>query len=396
MIKTVLLSKWHQEHGEMTKFAGFLMPVRYSKIVDEHLAVRTAAGLFDVSHMGRVSVTGADTLKYLNALVPRDLERVADGKCAYTFLLNHQARFLDDLVLVREATDSWKLVWNAGNREKNWLWLNTFKEFVELWNEDLDVELQDWSDESVMFALQGPLAENILKKSLDLNDNQVPSKPWSFTIINLDGFSTYISRTGYTGEDGFEISIYGVNEKHIDDVRKIWEKIIETGKPMGLLPCGLGARDSLRLEAGYCLYGNDIDETVTLVEADLHHPPFVHVNKGQFFVGREQLMCLLDEEEKENKFLKKRVGIISLGRGPKPQRGTSLYDSEGKEVGHVTSGMFSPLLKKNIGMAYVLRAHSQLGTKLNYRVRGRDYLVEVTTFPFYDPEKYGARRKKTS
>ncbi len=392
MVKTVFLHEWHKKHGEMTKFAGFLMPVRYSKIIAEHLAVRNAAGLFDVSHMGRVAVEGKDALKFLNVLVPRDLERVADGKCAYTFLLNHQAAFLDDLVLIRESESSWMLVWNAGNRQKNWAWINTLRNAIKEHAPKLDVHFKDWSDESVMFALQGPLAEEILRESLGLDDNQVPSKPWNFTKIHMNGFVTYISRTGYTGEDGFEISIYGLTEKDVPFLQKIWESIIETGRSRGLLPCGLGARDSLRLEAGYCLYGNDIDETVTPVEADLCFPPFVHLDKPQYFIGKDRLQELLVTEEDET--MKKRVGIISLERGPKPEHGTILYDDQQQEVGHVTSGLMSPLLEKNIGMAYVLKSHSRVGTKLWYEKRGKKYQVEVSSFPFYDPERYGSRRKK--
>ncbi len=393
MAKKVLLHEWHAHNGELTEFSGFLMPVRYSKIVTEHLAVRNAAGLFDVSHMGRVAVEGEDALRFLDVLVPRDLERVMDGKCAYTFLLNHQATFMDDLVLLRENESSWKVVWNAGNRKKNWQWVNNLRNIIKEHKTDFNVTLRDLSDESVMFALQGPLSEEILKESLNLSDTDIPPKPWSFTKLQLKGLTTYISRTGYTGEDGFEISIYGLTTTNIDQVQEIWESILETGASRGLLPCGLGARDTLRLEAGYCLYGNDIDETITPVEADLSFPPFVHVDKPRYFIGKERLKELLEDS---SEISTKRVGILSLKRGPKPEPGMKLHNEEGNEVGHVTSGSLSPLLNKNIGMAYVLKTRAQEGTILWYEKRGKRYQVMVKSFPFYDPEKYGSRRKKNN
>ncbi len=380
------LYEWHKAHGELINFSGFEMPVRYSTIAEEHLAVRIAVGLFDVSHMGRMWIKGSHSSQFLNYLVPRDLAKVAIGRHAYSYFLNERAGFRDDIVLGHYAEDLWLLVWNAGNREKIKHWLYTFKTFAgKMMGQELDIQFDDVSNSTAMFALQGPKAAPLLK---DLGFEKLPSS-WGAVRSKYEDISLIISRTGYTGEDGFEIIVEEATTQHPENALKIWETLLEHGSSYDIKPCGLGARDTLRLEAGYPLYGNDIEENITPLEADLLFPPFAHMEK-EWFVGK---YVLIEKQKTDN--YPRRVGLRAFRRGPAIRHGTPLLDPKTKkQIGIATSGTYSPLLKYVIGMGYVPKNYTAEGTKVLYQVKNRTFEAEVTKFPFYDENQYGKKRKK--
>ncbi|MHA2225713.1 MAG: glycine cleavage system aminomethyltransferase GcvT [Candidatus Hodarchaeales archaeon] len=375
------LYEWHAQNGDIIDFAGFQMPVMYSSIKEEHMAVRTAAGLFDVSHMGRMWIEGSDAVQFLNELVPRDLKKTLIGKASYTFMLNEQGGFKDDLVFERIEKDKWLLVWNAGNLQKIELWIESFKTFLSKFYTH-DISTRDISSSSAMFALQGPKSKEIL------SDTLIPEPPtaWSVISTSVDDTDIIISGTGYTGESGYEIIVLDTTKENPSKALDIWTKLLRNGESKGLKPCGLGARDSLRLEVGYPLYGNDIDEEVNPIEADLFFPPFIHMNKPNFF-GKEYL-----DKIKTKSPNRKRVGLLTLKKGPSPRSGMKLF-SEGQEIGFVTSGGYSPLLKVGVGMGYITTHHKKEDSPIQFELRGKHYQVKVANFPLFNPLKYGKTRK---
>jgi aminomethyltransferase len=377
------LYDWHAKNGDIVDFAGFKMPVMYSSIKEEHLIVREAVGIFDVSHMGRMWIQGKDSEKFLNILVTRDLSKTPPGRAAYTFMLNEQGGFRDDLVFERIEQDKWLLVWNAGNLKKIDLWINSLLKIINHFT-NLDVSLTNISSTSAMFALQGPKAREVL--SLVLNNSNEPPLPWRILSTRVNGIEMIISGTGYSGESGYEIIIMNTSVDDPSNAFKIWELILEIGKKYSIKPCGLGARDSLRLEAGLSLYGNDIDENTNPVQADLFFPPFVHIEKT-CFIGKSQL-----EVYQEHHPSKIRVGLIALDKGPSPRAGLKLFKN-GKNIGQITSGGFSPLLNIGVGMGYIDTEFKNEGTHIQFEVRGKLYDAKVVKFPLYDPTKYGSKRK---
>jgi aminomethyltransferase len=378
------LYEWHSKNGDMINFAGFQMPVMYRSIKDEHLAVRNSAGLFDVSHMGRMWIKGSDAEKFLNLLVPRDLTKTPVGRASYTFMLNEQGGFRDDLVFEKINNDIWLLVWNAGNLLKIREWMNNIK-IVANYFSDLNLTLEDISSSSAMYALQGPKAQDIL--AAILNGENDPPRPWSVFKTKMDDIELVISGTGYTGESGYEIIILNTSIDSPSSAERIWTLILEFGDSYDLLPCGLGARDLLRLEAGYPLYGNDINESINPIEADLFFPPFVHMEKNQF-IGKNRLEYL--SQIKNDKI---RVGIQALKRGPSPRAGVKLYKNK-QEIGYATSGGFSPLLNVGIGMGYVPVELKDEENLIEFEVRGNLYEAKIVSFPLFDSEKYGIKRTK--
>ncbi|MHA2074086.1 MAG: glycine cleavage system aminomethyltransferase GcvT [Candidatus Hodarchaeales archaeon] len=377
------LYEWHSKNGDTVNFAGFLMPVMYSSIKKEHLAVRNAAGLFDVSHMGRIWINGGDSEKFLNILVPRDLSKTRTGRASYTFMLNEQGGFRDDLVFERINSNKWLLIWNAGNLAKISSWMNTIKKILDQFSE-LDVGFEDISQTSAMFALQGPKAREILASIL--HEEVEPPGAWSILETTIEEVNVIISGTGYSGEAGFEIIVLNTTNEDPLPAEKIWTLILKSGEPHGILPCGLGARDSLRLEAGYPLYGNDINEFTDPIEADLFFPPFIHMEKN-FFIGQKKL-----EELSKKRPDKIRIGFKALNKGPSPRAGTKLH-KDGKEIGTATSGGFSPLLNIGIGMGYVSSEVKDEGTIIQFEVRGKLHEARIEKFPIFNPEKYGSKRK---
>lgn len=373
------LYNWHVKNGDIINFSGFQMPVMYSSIKEEHLAVRNAAGCFDVSHMGRMWIKGDDSEKFLNLLVPRDLSKTQDGRASYTFMLNEQGGFRDDLVFVRLKKNKWLVIWNAGNLVKIKLWMESIKNTLSQFN-DLDVSFVEISSTSAMFALQGPKYQDVIKSAFE-GKVKAPL-PWCVLRATYNDIELFISGTGYTGEKGCEIITLDTTFEDPTKAEKIWRHLIEAGSQ----PCGLGARDSLRLEAGLALYGNDIDENINPIEANLFFPPFIHMDKT-YFIGKSQL-----EYFSEHKPLRIRVGFIALKKGPSPRAGMSLF-KDGQEIGIVTSGGFSPLINLGIGMGFVATNVKKEGAPVQYEVRGKLHEAKMANFPLYNADKYGKDRK---
>ncbi|HEY0545956.1 MAG TPA: glycine cleavage system aminomethyltransferase GcvT [Pyrinomonadaceae bacterium] len=352
--------------GRMVDFGGWDMPVQYpAGTVEEHLRTRTRAGLFDVSHMGEIDVRGADAIPFVNRLCSNDASKLSDGQAQYSALTTPEGTVIDDLLVYRFAEDHLLLVVNAGTTEKDWEWLSAH-------HESEAVKLENVSANYCQLALQGPDALSILQP---LTDTQLAEiKYYHFSEGEVDGVPAIISRTGYTGEDGFEI--YAAPDK----TEQLWNKFLDAGKqgaPEGILPCGLAARNTLRLEAGMALYGHEIDETTTLLEANLGW--ITKLNKGDF-IGRERLA-----RQKEEGVKQKLVGFEMTERGIARDLQDVLI--EGERAGRVTSGSPAPFLKKNIGMAYVPTEQANAGQEIHIDVRGRNVAAQIVPVPFYKREK---------
>ncbi|MFW9903584.1 MAG: glycine cleavage system aminomethyltransferase GcvT [Candidatus Thorarchaeota archaeon] len=373
------LYNWHVNNGDMINFSGFEMPVVYSSIKKEHLAVRNTAGCFDVSHMGRLWIEGSDSEKFLNLLVPRDLSKTQNGRASYTFMLNENGGFRDDLVFARINKNKWLLVWNAGNLVKIKLWMETFKNTLNQFI-DLDISLVDISSTSAMFALQGPKYQDVFKSAF--KEKIEGPLPWRVLEAKYGNIELLISGTGYTGEKGCEIIVLNTSVENPTKAEEIWRLLLEADSQ----PCGLGARDSLRLEAGLALYGNDIDENINPIEADLFFPPFIHMEKS-YFIGKSQLEYFSAHKPKRT-----RIGFIALKKGPSPRSGMNLFKN-GQKIGNVTSGGFSPLINLGVGMGYISTNLNGEGTPIQYEVRGKLHEAKIVNFPLYNAEKYGKNRK---
>ena len=346
----------------MVEFGGWDMPVQYpAGTMTEHLRTRTHAGLFDVSHMGEIDVRGAGAIAFVNRLTSNDVSKLVDGQAQYSALTTPAGTVIDDLLVYRLAADRLLLVVNAGTTEKDWDWITSHRR-------EADVELRNTSAEYCQMALQGPDALSILQQLTTLSLREI--KYYHFSEDKLDGVEAIVSRTGYTGEDGFEV--YAAADK----AEQLWDRILETGKygeEYGVLPCGLAARNTLRLEAGMCLYGHEIDETTTLLEANLGW--ITKLNKGDF-IGRERLA-----KQKEEGIRRRLIGFEVSGRGIARDGQDVLV--AGQCVGQVTSGSPAPFLKKNIGMAYVPIESAGVGAAVEIDVRGRLVGAEIVPLPFY-------------
>jgi aminomethyltransferase len=352
--------------GRIVPFAGWEMPVQYTGIVDEHTAVRTAAGLFDVCHMGELEMRGEYALQVVNYLVTNDVGKLEDGQALYTCCCNAKGTILDDLIVYRAAQDRLLIVCNASNRDKI---AKVFSQAAEH-----HCEFVDRSDETALIALQGPKAFDVL----DLAGSDAATlrklKSFHFRDAIVANVRCTVARTGYTGEDGVEIFCAW------NDAPALWRALLELGKPLGVKPAGLGARDTLRLESRLSLYGNDIDETTNPIEAGLGW--VVKMDKGDF-VGRSAIEAI-----KAQPLPRKLVGLEVTGRGI-ARHGYPLRDLDGKEIGLCTSGSPGPTVGKNIGLGYVPAGMSELGTKVLVDCRGKNVEAVVAKTPFY-------RRPKTS
>lgn len=368
------LFEFHVVHGKLTEFSGFEMPLWYSSIIDEHMAVRNSAGLFDVSHMGRVRITGPAASSFLSHLLPTNCTKVLEGRAFYSTICNDAGGIVDDVIVNKISINEYYMVINASNRQKDLSWLQRK-------SEKYDVDLSDISNTTALVALQGPLSANLLQK-IGLKDVS-EIKRFSFKGAKLFDRDCLISRTGYTGEDGFELTLYDTTNSDHQTALNVWSDLLSMGKESGVLPCGLGARDSLRLEAGMCLYGQDIDETTTPVEAALES--VVNLDEREF-IGRKRI-----ESQIKYGASKKRVAFSMLDMGI-PRHGYNVMFS-GKSVGTVTSGSFSPILKRGIGLAYLQTPISTLGQKIAVQIRSSEKPAEVVGIPFYDMKRYGYRRK---
>jgi aminomethyltransferase len=364
----------HKKTAKLTVFGGFEMPVWYKGIIPEHLAVRNSVGVFDISHMGRVIITGVDSERFLNYVITNDISKLSPGGAKYSVMCNENGGVIDDFVVYRLQMEKFLIVFNAGHTENDCSWLvkNT---------EGFDVKVEDVSDSVAMFAVQGPNAEKILQKISTADLSKIGR--FKCGCSRLTDVEVFISRTGFTGEDGFEVFVWDAPLAKPDKAVKLWGNILEAGKSFGIEPCGLGARDTLRLEAGMCLYGNDIDESTTPLEARLSF--VVKFQKGNF-IGKNMLLKQKDEGIK-----RKRVGIRMIERGI-PRQGFEIYDDKGEKIGYITSGTYSPLLKYGIGMAYIQAAQAQKGNLVNVKIHNRLVKGKIVSFPFYDAEKYGWKR----
>lgn len=352
--------------GRMVEFGGWDMPVQYpAGTVAEHLRTRTRSGLFDVSHMGEIDVRGPDAIAFVNRLVSNDASKLIDGQAQYSAITTPAGTVIDDLLVYRLAADHLLLVVNAGTTDKDWQWISSRQSGES-------VKLQNVSAEYCQIALQGPEALSILQKLTEVPLSEI--KYYHFRHGQVDAVDSIISRTGYTGEDGFEV--YAAPGK----AEQIWNKILDAGNfgaDDGVLPCGLAARNTLRLEAGMCLYGHEIDETTTLLEANLGW--ITKLNKGDF-IGREPLA-----KQKEAGVKRKLVGFEVTDRGIARDGQDVLIG--GARVGTVTSGSPAPFLKKNIGMAYVPAEFTSVGQAIEVDVRGKLVNAQVAPLPFYKRAK---------
>jgi aminomethyltransferase len=354
----------HAEHvklgGRVVPYAGWEMPVQYTGIVDEHMAVRTAAGLFDVSHMGELRMRGQWSAQVVDYLVTNDAKAVADGQAMYTCACNEAGRILDDLIVYRRGPEDWLIVCNASNREK------MSAHFARAG--EAHCEFADESDATALLALQGPRAFEVLGKLGGEAAELRTLKSFRFRDATVAGVRCTVARTGYTGEDGVEIFCGW------DDAPALWTALLGAGQPLGLKPVGLGARDTLRLEARLSLYGNEIDETTNPIEAGLGW--VVKVDKGDF-VGREALM-----EIKARPLVRRLVGFEVTGRGV-ARHGYPLRDKDGGEVGICTSGSPGPAVGKNIGLGYLPTTMAEIGSSLLVDCRGKNVDAVVVNTPFY-------------
>ncbi|MDH7477003.1 MAG: glycine cleavage system aminomethyltransferase GcvT [Candidatus Bathyarchaeota archaeon] len=368
----------HRKTAKLTVFAGFEMPLWYKGIIQEHLAVRNSVGVFDISHMGRIIIMGEDAERFLNYVITNDVSKLLPNSAQYSVMCNEEGGIIDDFVYYRLEKDRFMFVSNATNREKDYNWLaKNAKGF--------NVHIEEVSDNVAMLAVQGPNAEKTIQKISP--DDLSKIERFKCAPSHLANVDVLLSRTGYTGEDGFEVFIWNTPLSKPDNAVKVWNAILDAGKPFGIEPCGLGARDTLRLEAGMCLYGNDIDEKTTPLEATLGF--VVKLQKGNF-IGKDVLL-----KQKNEGIKQKRVGIRMIEQGiPRPN--FEVYSGTNEKIGYVTSGTFSPLLKCGIGMAYVQISQSQEGNIVNVKIRDKLAKAEIVSFPFYDPEKYGYKRKTTT
>ncbi|HEV7903159.1 MAG TPA: glycine cleavage system aminomethyltransferase GcvT [Pyrinomonadaceae bacterium] len=366
-LKQTPLNAAHRRQGaRMVDFGGWDMPVQYpAGTVEEHLRTRRHAGLFDVSHMGEIAVRGAQAIPFVNRLCSNDVTKLVDGQAHYSALTTPEGTVVDDLLVYRFAEDHLLLVVNAGTTEKDWDWINAHRG-------DEQVELTNRSADFCQIAVQGPDAVRILQTLTETPLEEI--KYYHFREGTVDGVPAIISRTGYTGEDGFEV--YAAPDK----AEQLWERILEAGAhgtPEGILPCGLAARNTLRLESAMALYGHEIDETTTLYEANLGW--ICKLNKGDF-TGRERLA-----QQKAEGVRQKLVGFELTDRGVARDGYDVLIN--GERLGRVTSGSPAPYLKKNIGLAYVPTHYADAGQELQIDVRGRPIAARIVPVPFYKREK---------
>lgn len=359
-MKTTPFTEKHIALGaKMHEFAGYNMPIEYTGIIDEHMAVCTATGVFDVSHMGEFWVKGPNALAFLQKVTSNNVAALSPGKIQYSCFPNDKGGIVDDLLVYHYENEKYMLVVNAANIEKDWEWC--------VKNNTEGAILENASDNIAQLAIQGPKATEILQKLTPIDLSDIPY--YTFKVGQLAGVKeVIISNTGYTGAGGFELYFYP------SDADKIWNAIFEAGKAEGIQPVGLGARDTLRLEMAFCLYGNDINDTTSPIEAGLGW--ITKFTEGKNFINRPEI-----ERQKKEGTTRKLVGFEMIDRGI-PRHGYDLCNAEGEKIGEVTSGTMSPTRKIGIGMGYVKPEYSKVGTDIYIDVRGRKLKAEVVKPPF--------------
>ncbi|TKG90722.1 glycine cleavage system aminomethyltransferase GcvT [Puteibacter caeruleilacunae] len=359
-MKITAFNAIHKECGaRMVPFAGYEMPVEYSGITDEHMTVRNGVGVFDVSHMGEIWVKGPKALDFVQKVTTNDVSALTIGQAQYSCFPNGKGGIVDDLLVYYYEENKYMLVVNASNIEKDWNWL------VE--NQIEGAELENASDNISQLAIQGPKATAVLQKLTDVNLDEI--KYYTFTVGKFAGIdNVIISATGYTGAGGFELYFYN------DHADAIWKAIFEAGQEEGIKPIGLGARDTLRLEMGYCLYGNDIDDTTSPLEAGLGW--ITKFTDEKDFIDKDFMLKL-----KEDGINKRLRGFVMIDRGI-PRHDYDIVTAEGEVIGKVTSGTQSPVLQKGIGMGYLKKGYTKLGTEIYIQVRKRRLKAEIVKLPF--------------
>jgi len=356
-LKKVALNDIHENLGaKMVPFAGYNMPVRYSSDIEEHNTVRNAVGIFDVSHMGEFLVKGPKALDLIQKVTSNDASKLVIGKAQYSCLPNDKGGIVDDLLVYKIREEEYLLVVNASNIEKDWDWISQ--------HNDVGAEMKNISDDFSLFAVQGPRAKDVLQKLTSVNLSDI--KFYNFEIGDFAGAEhVIISATGYTGAGGFEIYL------HNKDAEMIWNKIMEAGEEFGIKPIGLGARDTLRMEMGFCLYGNDIDETTSPIEAGLGW-----ITKfTKEFINSENL-----QKQKEKGVDKKLVGFKMINKGI-PRKDYPIKDANDKVIGRVTSGTMSPTLSQGIGLGYVNIENAKPENEIFIGVRKRSLKAEIKKLP---------------
>lgn len=357
MKKTALYDKHVSLGAKIVPFAGFEMPVQYSGVTEEHFAVREKAGLFDVSHMGQFFIEGAGAKDLLQYVTTNNVNALENGKAQYSCLPNENGGIVDDLIVYKMDDEKYFVVVNASNIDKDWDHISKFNTFGAV--------MTNASDEMSLLAVQGPKATEILQKLTETNLSEIPY--YNFTVGSVAGVNdVIISNTGYTGSGGFEI--YFKNES----AEKLWDAIIEAGSEEGIIPCGLAARDTLRLEKGFCLYGNDIDDTTSPIEAGLGW--ITKFDKD--FISKETFA-----KQKEEGINRKLVGFELTDKGV-PRHDYPVVDAEGNIIGKVTSGTQSPMKKIGLGIAYVDKPHFKIGSEIFIQVRNKNIPAKVVKMPF--------------
>lgn len=358
-MKEITLKHIHENLGaKMLPYAGFNMPITYEGVNAEHETVRNHLGVFDVSHMGEFLITGPNALALIQKVATNDATTLTIGKAQYSCLPNSNGGIVDDLIIYKMDEEKYLLVVNASNIEKDWNWISS--------HNTMNAEMKNISDEYSLLAIQGPKSIEAMQSLTEVNLSEIPF--YGFVVGQFAGIDeVIISATGYTGSGGFEI--YCKNES----VEKLWNSVFEAGASFGIKPIGLAARDTLRLEMGYCLYGNDIDDTTSPIEAGLGW-----VTKfTKDFVNAEFI-----KQQKENGVTKKLVGFELIERGV-PRQGYEIVDKEGNVIGNVTSGTMAPTVNKGIGMGYVPTEFSKVDSEIYIRIRKNDVLAKVVKTPFY-------------
>jgi glycine cleavage system T protein (aminomethyltransferase) len=364
MSKRTQVYQFHEKQGHIVDYAGYELPVWFEGIIPECKTVRTSIGLFDVSHMGRIIAEGENAENFLNSLTTNDVSQLALGQGHYSLLCNSNGGIIDDLTVFRIRDEQYLVVYNAANREKNWTWLRE--------HQQAKVTLTDHSDQSAMFAVQGPKASELLYDISNIRLGEI-EKYWG-REVRVGHLTCLVTRSGYTGEDGFEIYVWKTTVERPNEALEVWDKILSAGRRYGLKPVGLGARDVLRLEAGMCLYGNDIDEHTSPVEARLNFA--VRLDKKMDFVGRTAIQQLKRDGPR-----RVRTGFRIVDKGI-PRQGQEIV-SDGASLGKVTSGTLSPTLGIGIGMGYTSPGSSKPGHSFEIKIRDRNVTAEVVKLPFY-------------
>ncbi|PTM58470.1 glycine cleavage system aminomethyltransferase GcvT [Desmospora activa] len=357
-LKRTTLYPVYGEGAKLVPFGGWELPVQFSGIKAEHEAVRTRAGLFDVSHMGEVEIKGNDAFALVQTLTTNDVAKLSPGKVQYTAMCYPDGGTVDDLLVYHRRDGSYLLVLNAANTDKDVEWIEK--------HATGDVTIRNVSDQVAQLALQGPLAEEVLQTCTAVDLSGIAPFRFEEDIV-VGGVKALVSRTGYTGEDGFELYL------DAKDAPQLWQRILEAGKDYGVLPCGLGARDTLRFEARLALYGNELSASISPIEAGIGFA--VKPNKGEF-IGRDVLA-----KQKAEGSPRKLVGLEMIERGI-PRSYYPVY-KDGEEIGEVTSGTQSPTLKKNVGLALVRAEQAEIGNEVDVEIRGKRVSAKIVKTPFY-------------